>query len=165
MSNHSLKFLFLFVLIGVVLFSRSAYHETRAPLESLSANETQAVAHPSLNDPMGLIALKAATATTGSASSDPAPSVPTATRAAATVGYVIGDSTPAYAKVGNAAPPTLHDAESLIADLSNGSPLLSLNTNARWPLASLTKLMTAEVVYDRMDLNAHVTITPQMFAV
>lgn len=165
MSNNSLKFLFLFVLIGVVIFSRYAYHNPSG-LPVLSASDAQTVAPPAVSDPMGIVVLKAATATAdNNQSAGQVPGDATATQANATVGYVIGDSTPAYSKIGNTNPPQLQDAESLVADLSNGAPMVSLNTNARWPLASLTKLMTAVVVYDNMDLNQKVTITPQMFAV
>jgi D-alanyl-D-alanine endopeptidase (penicillin-binding protein 7) len=91
---------------------------------------------------------------------------PTATATAdAAMGYVVGESTPAFSKVADTAPPQLNDAAALIADLETGTPLLSLNASTRWPMASLTKLMTAAIVFDNLPMDQHVSITPQMFAV
>lgn len=168
MSNNTLKFIFLFVVIGVVLFSRAAYPHFSA-MPSLSADEAQQTVGTSTDNSKILVlpVIDDATETSVSAAADDpkAFASATATSAGGPADYVVGDSTPAFSKIANDAPPRLADAASLVADLSNGIPLLSLNMNTRWPLASLTKLMTATVVFDNLPLNKTVTITPQMFAV
>lgn len=54
---------------------------------------------------------------------------------------------------------------SLVADLTNGIVLEQNQEDARWPTASITKLMTATLVLDHMSTSTEITITPQMFAV
>jgi D-alanyl-D-alanine carboxypeptidase len=163
MSNNTPKFIFLFVVIGVALLSRFTFSNF-APLSTLSANEAGS---SWLSGHGGIVALPTLGSTSdtsvGGASGEQTPTTVAAPGQA--IGFVSGESTPNFSKVANTAPPNVNDASSLVADLSNGAPLLSLNTNARWPMASLTKLMTAVVAFDNMPLNDTVTITPQMFAV
>lgn len=53
----------------------------------------------------------------------------------------------------------------LVRDITNGVDIADVNENARWPTASLTKLMTATLVLDNMNMNTEITVTPQMMAV
>ena len=167
MSNNTLKFIFLFVIIGVVLFSRVAYPSFGIS-PSLSAQTIQTVGTSSgapkiLALPVISDALETSVSATASGVQvSAAASTPSAL---ATSDYSIGGSTPSFAKTANGAPPQLRDAASLVADLANGTPLVSLNMNTRWPMASLTKLMTAAIVFDNLPMNQTVSITPQMFAV
>jgi D-alanyl-D-alanine carboxypeptidase (penicillin-binding protein 5/6) len=60
------------------------------------------------------------------------------------------------------APPiTAHAA--LIADVTTGDILFNFNPGMRWPIASLTKLMSAEVIKDQMDLSKNITLTASDF--
>ncbi len=52
----------------------------------------------------------------------------------------------------------------MVADLSTGSIIAGANVSKRWPTASLTKLMTATLVFDQLTTSTRITITPQMFA-
>ncbi len=52
----------------------------------------------------------------------------------------------------------------LIADLQTGAIYFGNNNNKRWPLASITKLMTATVVMDNFSMDQAVMITSEAFA-
>ncbi len=168
MSNSTLKFIFLFVIIGVVLFSRASYPNFLI-LPSLSANEAQTVGAKAVGQQPILILPVIATTTETSVSAEtdplsPVVSDPVVVKNGA-IGYAISDSTQDFSKTADTNPPQLSDAAALVADLTSGEPLISLNMNARWPMASLTKLMTAAIVFDNLPMNQTVSITPQMFAV
>jgi D-alanyl-D-alanine endopeptidase (penicillin-binding protein 7) len=53
----------------------------------------------------------------------------------------------------------------LVRDITNNVDIADLNQNVRWPTASLTKLMTATIVMDHLNMSTEITITPQMMAV
>jgi len=69
-------------------------------------------------------------------------------------------STSHFSATGSLPPPQIADRATLIADLETGGVLYGSNADNRWPLASLSKLMTATIVLDKMDLNQKVTVTP-----
>ncbi|MBU6141566.1 serine hydrolase [Patescibacteria group bacterium] len=50
-------------------------------------------------------------------------------------------------------------------DLETGVTMYQLNPNERWPLASLSKLMTAVIAIEDVGVNTRVTITPQDLSV
>ncbi len=50
-------------------------------------------------------------------------------------------------------------------DLETGVTMYQLNANERWPLASVSKLMTAVIAIEDVGVNTHVTITPQDLSV
>lgn len=52
----------------------------------------------------------------------------------------------------------------LVANLKTGAISFGNNDSKRWPLASVTKLMTAVIVMDNFDMNKKITITPDAFA-
>ncbi|MGD1003410.1 MAG: serine hydrolase [Minisyncoccia bacterium] len=60
--------------------------------------------------------------------------------------------------------PTFTNESYMVADLSTGAILAGSNIDARWPTASLTKLMTASLIFDQLATSTRITITPQMFA-
>jgi D-alanyl-D-alanine carboxypeptidase len=68
---------------------------------------------------------------------------------------------------GNAAtiPPNVGSEAALITDLTTGAHYLDINASERWPMASISKLMTAVVATNVLSQNAEITITPQMVAV
>ena len=65
---------------------------------------------------------------------------------------------------GNTPLPTFTNESYMVADLSTGGVLAGSNVASRWPTASLTKLMTATLVFDQLATSTRITITPQMFA-
>lgn len=70
-----------------------------------------------------------------------------------------------FVRAARTAVPLFSKEALLVEDLTNGVNLAAVNADARWPTASLTKLMTATVAVDHLSLDTRITITPQMFAV
>ena len=153
MSNNSLKFLFLFVAIGAILFSRTAYPHFPI-VQQLSANEAQSISASSPANPP-VVALSSPT--TSSEGEVPTSDTP--------LNYIASGSTTEFSKIASTTPPAISDAESLITDLTDGSPLLAVNANARWPMASLTKLMTAVIVNDDLSQAQRATVTQADFSI
>jgi D-alanyl-D-alanine carboxypeptidase (penicillin-binding protein 5/6) len=60
--------------------------------------------------------------------------------------------------------PVFTNESYMVADLSTGAVFAGSNVAARWPTASLTKLMTATLIFDQLATSTQITITPQMFA-
>jgi D-alanyl-D-alanine endopeptidase (penicillin-binding protein 7) len=52
----------------------------------------------------------------------------------------------------------------LVANLQTGAISFGDNNGKRWPLASVTKLMTATIVMDNFTMDQKITITPDAFA-
>lgn len=59
----------------------------------------------------------------------------------------------------NASLPEVNAAAAAVADLETGMPYFEMNGGRRWPMASITKLMTATVAFGQMDLEAEKIIT------
>lgn len=53
--------------------------------------------------------------------------------------------------------------EALIVNLDNGAIFFSSNDSKKWPLASLSKLMTATIVLDNFQMDQKITITHDAF--
>ncbi len=51
----------------------------------------------------------------------------------------------------------------LVLDVNRGTPLLSKNENHSYPIASITKLMSAVVAVENIDIDQKVTLAPEMF--
>lgn len=60
--------------------------------------------------------------------------------------------------------PPLTAQAALVADLETGEIYFEFNADRRWPLASLTKLMTAVVVLEKMKRDAEIIFAPDDFA-
>jgi D-alanyl-D-alanine endopeptidase (penicillin-binding protein 7) len=61
------------------------------------------------------------------------------------------------------APPALQAQAALVADLQTGETYFDLNADKRWPMASLTKLMTAAYAMRNIDMNAEIALLPRDF--
>lgn len=61
------------------------------------------------------------------------------------------------------APPVLTAQAAVIIDPESTETLLNLNPGMRWPIASLTKLMTAHIVISKMNLAEDYTLLPTDF--
>ena len=59
---------------------------------------------------------------------------------------------------GSAQPPEIQAEAAMISDLKTGRTYFQLNQNFRWPMASLTKLMTVALALKNMDLNQPIKI-------
>jgi D-alanyl-D-alanine endopeptidase (penicillin-binding protein 7) len=70
-----------------------------------------------------------------------------------------------FARVGNDPAPSLDYHEALIADIASGAIIWGDADGTRWPLASVTKLMTALVATETLNPDQRIAITPTMLAV
>lgn len=61
-------------------------------------------------------------------------------------------------------PPQTGARAILVADLESGEEILRVRADAEWPIASLTKLMTAAIVLERFDLNEEIILAEDDFA-
>jgi D-alanyl-D-alanine carboxypeptidase len=102
-----------------------------------------------------------AAASKSTVSAQAVPSVPASAGTAVAVGPVTGSS---FSRVGSASVPAVNDEATLIADLASSAPFFKLNTTKRWPMASITKLMTATIVLDKLSATQEVMVTPSIFA-
>lgn len=64
----------------------------------------------------------------------------------------------------NTPPPQIEAQSAVIADLERGDVYFEVNAGKRWPLASLTKLMTAVVALQETEEEEIVTLLPVDFA-
>lgn len=75
-----------------------------------------------------------------------------------------GSTTP-FSRVGDTIPPSVGVAAAVVADLDTGDDFMTVNADERWPMASISKLMTAVVATDVLQPDERITITPEMTAV
>jgi D-alanyl-D-alanine carboxypeptidase len=68
-----------------------------------------------------------------------------------------------FNRVASTPAPTLHAHAALIADPTSGETLYAWNAGMRWPIASLTKLMSATVIRENMSMATMVTLEPRDF--
>jgi D-alanyl-D-alanine endopeptidase (penicillin-binding protein 7) len=68
-----------------------------------------------------------------------------------------------FVRLGSDPPPYIQSRAALVADLKTGERFFSSNAGLRWPLASLTKLMTAAVVSRNIALNQSTTLQEKDF--
>jgi D-alanyl-D-alanine carboxypeptidase len=172
MPDHFEKFLFLGVVVALALFSRVADPELyQPPSDAGSSRGSATVAAEVPLFVMGASGTSTTVSRTstdgepamlggGTAAAQNAPAESAAPSEAATNAAVASP----FAKIGDASAPAITDEGSLIADLETGNAYLSINANQRWPLASVTKLMTASLVMDDMSLDQNVTIAPEAIA-
>ena len=158
MKQHYLKFIFVGILVVVALATRGNYYavsQSAADVVSVTAAPTGAIGS-GISAASGSAFVSGGTAVlTGlsampSGTSTPLMNQPTA-------------GTSPFSHVGNDPIPSLDYHEALIADLTSGGIILGDHDGDRWPMASLTKLMTAVVAVDTLDLNQTITITPELF--
>lgn len=70
-----------------------------------------------------------------------------------------------FYRVNNEPPPGIGARIVLVADLKSGEIFYEMNPAMRWPLASVTKLMTAEIIAKNNLLNQSATISGAEFTV
>jgi D-alanyl-D-alanine carboxypeptidase (penicillin-binding protein 5/6) len=71
--------------------------------------------------------------------------------------------TPVFAE-DRAAPPTISSGAAIVVDMDTGQIVFSHNANARLPMASTTKIMTAVIVLESLPLDKKVTISGEAHA-
>lgn len=163
MSEDFSKFVFTGIIIVIVLIggSRGGFSDRTATL-----GQAATVIRPSppplyiLNPPENaLVRLENAAV--------PSPSVARATPETNLLGSQAlaaeTNSTPAFTRVGKNQLPKIGAQIVLVADLETGERYAGIGTAKRWPLASVTKLMSAVVVMKHMDQNQVVEMTKEDF--
>lgn len=154
--KHSDKIVFVFVLVAGIFFARVMYPNLIG-VPQFSVNGQSQVASAATEDAPSLLTLPQTSvastnglSTADATSSDPDP-------AATDPGSV-------FSRIGDTAIPNFTNESYMVADLSTGAVLAGSNASSRWPTASLTKLMTATIVFDNIPTSTRITITPEMFA-
>ncbi len=167
MNNTFAKFAFLAVVIGAVLFSRMMYPAAAPAANLASANDVTrgnaSSAVPMFILPSAAVSAHGAGSVGGMGGIDGVGS-DTQTEAGIPEANTPAANIPAVLSGQSAPPPVLTDAASLIADLTSGTSFASANADARWPTASIAKLMTATVVEDKLNAATSITIAENMFA-
>lgn len=163
MPSHFQKFALLGIIVALALFSRVAYPTFYAISNGSNGDAGNAAAAdtPSQTPPPFFVLLPIAASSSQTAQVAQSKVLPVSAIIPATTS--IANSV--FMQTGVASAPVIADHASLIADLQTGSVLYGTNADARWPLASLTKLMTATVVLDTLGLNGRVTVTPAAVAI
>jgi D-alanyl-D-alanine carboxypeptidase len=154
MIKNSEKFVFLFVVIAAVFFARAIYPNISG-VPALAGNNLPqtADAKQSTNTPPTLVLPQ------------------TSINSAATIGGTIAspnetaaDINSVFSKINSTPLPSFSDKAYMVADLSTGAILAGSNVTTRWPTASITKLLTATLIFDQLSTSTRITITSQMFA-
>ncbi|HUC31575.1 MAG TPA: serine hydrolase [Candidatus Paceibacterota bacterium] len=155
------KIIFLLVVIGAIFFARAMY-PTISGIPSLASTEPpQTAIALSTSAPPTLVLPQTSVSSADSGalvSGGDTASVP------ASSSETMADVNTVFSKVNNTQPPSLNDEAYMVADLTTSAVLAGSNVVTRWPTASLTKLMTATLVFDQLATSTTITITPQMFA-
>ncbi len=152
MRNYLPKFIFVGVLVLAAFLARACHYtisESAADVAHVTMSSGD-VAAPGM---VGAAGPAFTDRGTGS-ENDVTSSVPSANA-----------GTSPFVRVGTASAPALDYHEALIADIGSGAVLWGDADGSRWPLASVTKLMTAVIATENLSATQTVTITPQMAAV
>lgn len=159
-KNHP-KGLFLIVIVVAAALTRLLYPTITIPPSDASVNMTSfstTASSPSASTSSQASALDSADSAAGTAGGGAANSTTPYFGEANIAGSV-------FTRVATTQMPVFSQHASLVDDLTNGVALAQVNQDARWPTASITKLMTATVVFDDVSPDARITITPHMMAV
>lgn len=144
-KGYFVKFTFLAVMIGVVLFSRMAY-PAAAPTSLAEVTSVARSNMPSSSVPTFVL-----------------PSTAVSAGANAGAGTTTDDHLSSIPSLRTAAP-VIQNTASLAADMKTGAIYDATGADRRWPTASLAKLMAATIVADKFDPTTRITITEGMFA-
>ncbi|MBI2591211.1 MAG: D-alanyl-D-alanine carboxypeptidase [Candidatus Brennerbacteria bacterium] len=74
------------------------------------------------------------------------------------------NSAAAPIKKSGAQPPWIEAAAALAVDLDNGFKFFGFNSDKRWPIASLTKLMTALIAEEKIGLKKNIIVSQKAIA-
>ena len=166
MKNYYGKIAFVVVMVAVGLVSRAIYPRLYpVPMgDSRVAPSSSANAVPQFVLPaLSLVTVQGGAATssvspggdlesgTGAISQESVPPDDAGEALVAPLGSVSGS---VFSRSQGTAPPTLDFTAALVADLRTGARFMSFNATKRWPLASVTKLMTAAVAIDLLEFHA-----------
>ena len=151
------KYIFVVVVLGVAFLARGD-HGPSTQFSVGAANPASAVSG------MADAGSSVSAPNVGAVAADPGAVAMSATSSAAPV-IVSGGGTSPFSRVGSDPAPALDYHEALVEDLQSGAILFGDQDSSRWPLASVTKLMTAIIATDTISASQQITITPQAFSV
>jgi D-alanyl-D-alanine carboxypeptidase (penicillin-binding protein 5/6) len=155
--KKSEKITFLLVVIAAIFFARYVYPNISGVPSIASADDPADSSAPSsTTSPATLVLPQTALAgAEGPADADAETDQQTMTNATTSV----------FTRINDTPLPAFSNESYMVADLSTGAVLAGSNITSHWPTASLTKLMTATLVFDQLATSTQITITPQMFSV
>ena len=159
MRSYFYKFGFLGILIIAGFLVRAGYYPV-----SQSAADAVSIAVPR-DGSQGVVAANMAAVPSGNVQGGLLADVGATTANDAGTPVISDVGMSPFAHTGDAPAPVFSYHEALIADVNSGAILFGDHDNTRWPLASLSKLMTATIAVDSLDINQKVTVTPDMLAV
>jgi D-alanyl-D-alanine endopeptidase (penicillin-binding protein 7) len=154
MRNNSQKLIFLLVVVGAIAISGILRPSLFFSGGTSSADAGLGGAAAQAANTPPLLVLPSLTANIG------AQGLVVASDSAGSTDVNTGNNSGA----GTTKTPIIGAAVALIADLTTGKSYLNINGDERWPLASVSKLMTAAVATDALSPDQHITITEQMLA-
>ncbi len=153
MIKNSEKFIFLIVIIAVVFFARGIYPNISGVPSFADSAPPQTTTVQSMIAPPTLVLPQTSVSSAGAVGNENA---------------ILGEATTSinsvFSKINNTPIPIFNSQAYMVADLTTGAVLSGSNITRRWPTASLTKLMTATLIFDQLSTSTQITITPQMFA-
>lgn len=156
--KNSEKILFLVVVVVGAFFAHALYPSIVVAPQNATADESEIIKTASSTP---LLVLPQITAVDSSNNTVvPPPSTLPRASTSTTAQNIDSD----FTRVADTALPSFSNEEYMIGDLTTGAILSGSNTATRWPTASLTKLMTATIIFDNIPTSTQITITPQMFA-
>jgi len=159
MIKHSEKFIFLLVLIGAIFFARVVYPNISGVPSLASTDAPQTADAQITTAPPTLVLPQTSVGDLNTGNTAVSGNV-----AANTAGTTVAVANSVFSRINDTPLPTFSDEAYMVADLTTGAVLAGSNTTARWPTASITKLLTATLVFNQLATSTQITITPQMFA-
>lgn len=156
--KRSEKIIFLLVVIAAIVFVRYVYPNISGVPSLAAVDQTQAsstVAQSSTEQPPALVLPTTALSATAEPGESGVPEGDMPSTATDSV----------FTETGNSPLPVFTSKSYMVADLTTGAVLAGSDIDARWPTASLTKLMAATLILDQLPTSTEITITPQMFSV
>lgn len=70
-----------------------------------------------------------------------------------------------FAKKNDLSAPVIFAQAALLADLQTGETYFELNSRRQWPIASISKLVTAAVAFREIDLSQNITLSAEDFLI
>lgn len=144
MSRYQIQILSFFAILAIALLGMKGFAK-RPEVATISA----------INDPQSLLSADVPIATSsGDTAAFSSPEPQSATLNANTAQF----NKPLFTRVDSTPTPMGSAEEILVADLQSGEKYFTNFSSKRWPIASLSKLMTATIVYANLNLDATATI-------
>jgi D-alanyl-D-alanine endopeptidase (penicillin-binding protein 7) len=187
LKNYSGKIIFAGAIVVIALVSRAAYPRLYSvaigdsgssasstdaipqfvlpalSLETLSNSHTAGMGEAASSSSAAVTSETGAMGAGAVTGGSPAESPAIENASVASVAPLGSVASSVFFRTGSTPPPAVAVQAALVADLATGAQFMGENATARWPLASVTKLMTATVVLDKLSPVQKITITEDAF--